>query len=200
VGSILERPTGTRLRTAVTGLFCDDNALLDAIDARGLSTVLCVGSGISQEPRALAAAGLDVTALDISPVAMRFAGAFPFEPATAGRLFNPMRARAGGIVKFAVGDLLDSTKCCGPFDVIIERRTLQLFSEHERPVALGAVVNRLSPRGILLTHCHDGRWKPPAPRKHVIEPLLGSTGVQIIQHGSALPHEGRAAFVVLSTG
>jgi len=50
-------------------LFVDDGALVDAMRANGLKTVLCVGNGISQEPRALAWAGFDVTSLDISPLA-----------------------------------------------------------------------------------------------------------------------------------
>lgn len=181
-------------------MFCDDNALLDAMELRGLTTVLCVGSGISHEPHALAAAGLDVIALDISPFAMRFASALSLNATGVGRFFDSRRTRRGGSVKFAVGDLLDSTVCPGPFDVIIERKTLQLFPEHERAVALGALVARLSPNGILLTHCHDGSWKPPEPRTHVIEPLLGPSGFRIVRHGSAVPDEGRAAFVVLSTG
>lgn len=47
-------------------LFVDDGELVDAMRANGLRTVLCVGNGISQEPRALAWAGFDVTSLDIS--------------------------------------------------------------------------------------------------------------------------------------
>jgi len=35
-------------------LFCDDGKLVDTMRANGLNTVLCVGNGISQEPRALA--------------------------------------------------------------------------------------------------------------------------------------------------
>ncbi len=35
-------------------LFCDDGELVDTMRAHGLKTVLCVGNGISQEPRALA--------------------------------------------------------------------------------------------------------------------------------------------------
>jgi len=54
-----------------TDMFCDDNALLDTAESRGLKSVLCVGCGVSQEPLALAAAGLQVTAMDLSPFALR---------------------------------------------------------------------------------------------------------------------------------
>jgi hypothetical protein len=54
-------------------IFCDDGSLVDAMRANGLRTALCVGNGISQEPRALARAGFDVTALDLSPFATEMA-------------------------------------------------------------------------------------------------------------------------------
>src|SRR5215203_4155163 len=180
-------------------MFCDDDALLDAMGQRGLWTVLCVGSGISQEPHALAAAGLDVTALDISPHAMHVASELTLGDAGVGRFFNGRRTRPGGSVKFAVGTLLDSCLCPGPFDVVIERRTLQLFPDGERSRALTALVARLSERGILVTHCHDGRWRPPAPPMHVVEPLLKTQGIEILRHGSSMPDDGRVAFVVMST-
>jgi hypothetical protein len=47
------------------------------MSASGLRTVLCAGNGISPEPRALAAAGFDVTALDFSPAATRLASIRP---------------------------------------------------------------------------------------------------------------------------
>jgi hypothetical protein len=50
-------------------MFVEDGALVDAMRANGLRTVLCVGNGISQEPKALARAGFAVTALDLSPLA-----------------------------------------------------------------------------------------------------------------------------------
>ena len=50
-------------------MFCDDGTLVDAMRTSGFQTVLCVGNGLSQEPRALASAGFGVTALDLSPLA-----------------------------------------------------------------------------------------------------------------------------------
>ena len=173
--------------------------LLDAIGQRRLKSVLCAGSGISQEPHALAAAGLDVTALDISSFAMRFASQAVLNGNEHEQFFGPNRARAGGTARFAVGDLMNPEVCPGPFDVVIERRTLQLFPEAERAAALSAVAARLSDCGILLTHCHDGRWRAPAAPRHVIEPLLGSHFYRM-RHGATLPPDGRAAMVVMSTG
>jgi len=51
-------------------LFCDDGPLVDAMRVNGFRSILCVGTGISREPQALAAAGFDVTALDLSPFAI----------------------------------------------------------------------------------------------------------------------------------
>src|SRR5216683_7449909 len=61
----------TQIKFGVVGftdLFVDDRGLLCMAAARGFQTVLCVGSGLSLEPHALAAAGLKVTVLDISPL------------------------------------------------------------------------------------------------------------------------------------
>jgi hypothetical protein len=99
-------------------LFCNDDLLLDAMQARSLSTVLCVGSGLSVEPRALAAAGLDVTALDLSPYAMWCAPTLDVR--RSGRFFDQQRLRAGGRVRFVAGDLMGSAVGPGPYDVIIE--------------------------------------------------------------------------------
>src|SRR5262245_9536094 len=54
-------------------MWVHDGELVDAMRANGLRTVLCIGNGISQEPRAMAWAGFDVTALDISPFAAKVA-------------------------------------------------------------------------------------------------------------------------------
>ena|SRR5215469_8364395 len=48
-----------------------DDLLLAIMAEYGLKKVLCAGNGLSQEPRALARAGYDVTALDLSPKASR---------------------------------------------------------------------------------------------------------------------------------
>src|SRR5215208_5136720 len=77
-----------RLPLMFVDMFCRDDKLLDAIHERRLSTVLCVGSGVSMEPHALSAAGLQVTALDISPVAMDFAGGMSNTPAGLERFFK----------------------------------------------------------------------------------------------------------------
>jgi hypothetical protein len=61
-------------------------------------------------------------------------------------------------VEFVTGDLLDLTVCPGPFDVVIERRTVHLFPEHERRAALEALAGRLSQVGIFLSQCDDPGW------------------------------------------
>ena len=54
-------------------MFRNDGKLVDVMRANNLKTVLCVGNGMSQEPRALALAGFDVTVLDLSPFATEMA-------------------------------------------------------------------------------------------------------------------------------
>jgi hypothetical protein len=45
-------------------MFSDDRRLIEVMVEEGLSTILCARNGISMEPRALAAAGFKVVALD----------------------------------------------------------------------------------------------------------------------------------------
>ena len=181
-------------------IFCHDDPLLDAIHARGLSTVLCVGSGVSAEPHALAGAGLQVTALDLSPLAMHAAAKISLNPEHTKQFFKPEHLRPGGSLQFCVGDLTDAAICPGPYDVIIERKTLQLFPDTERGDATAAVLRRLADNGSLLTHSHDGGWKPGTPPRSPVAPLLESSGIHVMGLGGQLPPEGRVAFVFRSTG
>lgn len=47
-------------------MFCDDSLLIEVMRNHGMKSILCAGNGISQEPKALAAAGMEAVALDIS--------------------------------------------------------------------------------------------------------------------------------------
>jgi hypothetical protein len=148
-----------RERNNLSYLGYDNDDLLAAVMAEyNLRTVLCAGNGVSQEPRALAAAGFDVTALDISPVAVSRAAACHDDRGLA--FCSPHIRRQGGRLEFVVGDLLDTTVCPGPFDAIIERRTVQWFFEYERTVALSALSGRLRGSGIFLSHCLDDPFPP----------------------------------------
>jgi len=179
-------------------MFVDDGELVDAMRANELKTVLCVGNGISLEPRALAWAGFDVTSLDISPLAAKVAReGTPPEDLLKGLLGG----RSGGLngrLDFVVGDLCDPALCPGPYDVVIDRKTLQLWPDAERPVALQAVANRLASRGIFFSHAHDGRWKPPAPRRHALEPWFVAQGWEFWRREVALT--GRVAWLFTTTG
>jgi hypothetical protein len=119
--------------------------------------------------RALAAAGFDVTALDLSPFATEAAKAAVPPDDYLVNLLEGRSLSPNGRLDFVVGDLSDASVCPGPFDVVIERRTLQLYPQHSRPSALLAVADRLAPRGIFSSHAHDGGWRPPAPRTHACE-------------------------------
>src|SRR5688572_22038470 len=110
-------------------LFCDDGELVDTMRANGLKTVLCVGNGVSQEPRALAWAGFDVTALDLSPYATRVASEHVPSPELLAQLIGGRSGGLNGDLKFVVGNLCDVECCPGPYDIVIERLTLQLYSE-----------------------------------------------------------------------
>ena len=179
-------------------LFVDDGDLVDAMRASGLRTVLCVGNGISQEPRALAWAGFDVTAMDLSPLATEVASsATPPD----GLLTQLVGGRSGGLnghLEFVVGDLCDPSCCPGPYDVVIDRKTLQLFADADRATAMQAVANRLASPGIFYSQSHDGSWKPPAPRRHAAESWFRAEGWQF-RRGNA-PLTTRVAWLLTTTG
>jgi hypothetical protein len=90
--------------------------------------------------------------------------------------------------------------CLGPFDAIIVRRTLQLFPEQERGVALDVLASRLQPNGLFLIHCHVGTWKPPDEPVHQVERFFRDRGWFISRWGDSLNHAGCMAWLVMSTG
>jgi len=179
-------------------LFVHDGELVDAMRANGLRTVLCVGNGISQEPRALAWAGFDVTSVDISPLAAKVASdATPPDDYLA----KLVQGRSGGLngrLEFVVGDICDPAGCPGPYDVVIDRRTLQLWPDADRPMAIQAVANRLASRAIFFSQSHDGGWRPPAPRQHRVKPWFVAQGWDFWRRDA--PLTGRVAWLSTTTG
>jgi SAM-dependent methyltransferase len=179
-------------------IFCNDGDLVDLMRANGLKTVLCVGNGISQEPRALAWAGFNVTALDLSPFATEVAkGAVPSDELLA-RLVGGRSGALNGKLEFVAGDLRDAACCPGPYDVVIDRKTLQLYPDEERAIAMRVVANRLASPGIFFCHCHDGTWTPPVPRRHPLESWFVTEGWTFWRRDS--PLTGRVAWLYFSTG
>jgi hypothetical protein len=56
-----------------------------------------------------------------------------------------------GHLAFVTGDLCDAETCPGPSDVVIERKTLQLYPDDDRPRARKTVADRLATPGIFLS-------------------------------------------------
>jgi len=73
-------------------------------------------------------------------------------------------------------------------------------AEPQFSLILTALIARLSTDGILFTHCHDGRWRPPdTPRNVTSEWWLAHGG--ILWDGESRPTpEGRVARRFTSTG
>jgi hypothetical protein len=191
-----------RLAPPLFDMFCDDEQLIEAMQSRGVKTVLCAGNGISQEPRALAAAGFKVTAMDLSPAATYLAELWQFTPDELDRFCRKEQRRAGGSATFVTGSIFDPAVCPGPFDVIIERRMLQLSPEEERGNALEALTARLSVDGLFLSHCHDGGWRPPAEPVHLVERCLRERNWPIAKVGwkERFAYRGRVAWLQMTTG
>lgn len=182
-------------------MFCNDRDLVIAMKIEGMKTILCAGNGISQEPQALAQAGFQVIALDISPRAKELSQGFEFTEDRFGFYCDPSMQRPGGSIDFVVGDILDPTVCPGPFDVVIERRTAQNFLRVDNMGAvLTALAARMGPSGIFLSHCHDGGWKPPAVPRHVTATWFHQNQWVIWNGSPGLKPPGRVAWLITSTG
>jgi hypothetical protein len=189
--------------TAFNDSMASDRGLPGLLTRRGARTILCVGNGLSFDATALALHGFDVTALDLSAVpaevfarkrvdpehpmhripgfaaredgsvAFGHPGLIPPELCPKMHRSDDHPPRGGGSLAFVTGDLTNPEVCPGPFDVVIERRTLQLFPEAERIVALERLVARLGNRGTIVSHHHMGGWRPGDSRTHFAsEPLL----------------------------
>ena len=185
-------------------IFCDDRELVQFLVARQMRTVLCVGNGLSQEPRALAAAGFDVTALDLSSEGCRLAQLWNFEDQQLDHYLLPGQRRSGGQFRFVVADVMDGSVCPGPYDAIVERCTLQLFPIEERNAVLEVLERRLRPQGLLRSNAHNGGWRPGEPCEHPLEALLIERG-WVVNHGQpgSISNPGsmeRQAWLSVTTG
>jgi hypothetical protein len=120
-------------------MFCDDRRLVEVMESEGMKTVLCAGSGISQEPSALAEAGFEVMALDLSPRAIAFIRDLRLSSEGFNHFCTQDMRRPGGRVDFITGNILDSKVCPGPFDVIIERLTAQNYLSGDIGPVLGGL-------------------------------------------------------------
>ena len=97
-----------------------------------------VGCGLGDNAEALSAAGYDVTAFDLSPIAVNWAQTrFPRSP-----------------VKYVAASLLDlPEEWVGKFDLVHETYTLQALKHPDRATAFPAIASLVAPGGILLVIC-----------------------------------------------
>ena len=112
------------------------------------------------------------------------------------------RPRRGGSLLFVTGDLMNPDLCPGPFDLVIERRTVQLFPAGERELALERLVTRLGARGVLVSHEHQGARRPGQSQTHYAESELKRGGF-VVRSGwrSTEPYcVGRLAWLMFSSG
>jgi hypothetical protein len=213
-------------------MMSSDPTLAAMLAMRGVRTILCAGNGLSTEALALALHGFDVTALDISTVpgdlmlgalqnpehplrrlsriavgadrTIAFEGSGPIDPQACPAIHqNPeYPPRAGGRLRFSTGDLTNATVCPGPFDVVIERRTVQLFPDAERVPAIERLVARLANPGMFVSHQHCGGWRPGDPRTHYADAWMATQG--FARHVRSTADTGtlgrNLAYLVFTTG
>lgn len=189
-----------RLAPALFDFINNGSALAAAMSALGMRSILCAGSGISQEPRAFAEAGFTVTAMDPSSVAMEYAQAWNYGPQDYEINMHTQPRRERGRVEFVTGDILNPEICPGPFDVVIERRMLQLFEVERRPTALAALASRMKENAILLSHTHHGHWRPEQDRTHPLQSLFLEGGWQLWNPHDRPKPSGRVAWLYFTTG
>ncbi|MBK5256311.1 MAG: hypothetical protein JJE39_09795 [Vicinamibacteria bacterium] len=206
-----------------------DPTLVALLHRRGARKILCAGIGLSSESLALALHGFDVTSLDISDVpGLAFhAGigdpAHPFsrlpiqtvkddgtvifladqviDPDLCPRIHGSEEypSRGGGSLSHSTGDLVDPEVCPGPYDVLIERRTVQLFPEAEHEAALNGLAARLGPRALFISHQHLGSWRPGQPRRHFASDWLEASDFTP-EGASEVGDTARVARLQFSTG
>ncbi len=76
---------------------------------------------------------------------------------------DDMRARwvtdeqlaAGGAVSLVEGDLFDPAACPGPYDAVVEHRTLQHYDPRRQDRAIAALKGRSAPAGVFLHRAHN---------------------------------------------
>lgn len=170
--------------------------------ARGARTVLCAGNGLSTEALSLATQGFAVTALDISSVPAELMNQRPIDALPLANMHGdgPAVLHPGGCFNCVTGDLMDPSVCPGPFDVVIERRTVQLMPEHERRAAFDRLVSRLATDGVFVSQQHVGGWRPGEPRDHYAAGWLNVHGFSPYRRHDSAPRESRLAWLIFSTG
>lgn len=110
--------------------------------------------------------------------------------------------QGGGSLAFVTGDLTDRVICPGPFDAVIERRTVQLFEGAAQTEALECLVTRLRVPGTLVSHQHSGWWKPGEPRIHFAEAWLRARGFVLHSpaDGPSTADRPRLALLIFTSG
>lgn len=209
----LEHRVMLRLEEALDIGFCREQrlALVRTMRREGWQSVLCVGNGLSAEAPALADAGFSVTVLDRSPLVVAVV-----PTATAGAhasegFFGEAVSLPGGSLDCVHGDLFDRRACPGPYDVVIERRTLQLWCGDgvveggDCARGLDAVTARLAEHGLFVSRQHLGGWRPGESRQHFAEAWLRRHGFVVDgspdgPERSSNHASGRRAWLAVTSG
>lgn len=220
---------GGMIEQGFSDMMSSDAQFIPELAQRGVRTILCAGNGLSTEPLVLALHGFKVTTLDLSTIPRAFVAAIianpghlfhgvpgftvrgdaafsfesdcPIDPGVCPQMHRTEGhpPTGGGSLAAVTGDLTNTDICPGPFDAVIERRTVQLFNGDERPAALGRLVARLGPRGMFVSQQHVGCWKPQEPREHFGNHWLRKQG--FVARGSPeADSAARVAWLVFTTG
>lgn len=210
-------------------MMANDPHLIPLLKKRGARTILCAGNGLSSESFTLALHGFDVTVLDLSDVPravfagivasadhpfrripgftargeaeVTFEGSGPIDPEQCPSMHksDDHPPASGGSLRYVTGSLLEPDACPGPFDVVIERRTVQLFKPEERPTAHERLANRLEGKGTFVSHEHQGNWRPGQPDGHYAVDWARQNG--FVRHVNAETEAAnRVAWLFFSTG
>ncbi len=216
-------------QSAFSDMMASDPSLPVQFAGMHVRTILCAGNGLSTEATALALYGFDVTAVDISEVATRVqretlrhrvaadarsqidadgVATFGREHPLAPELCLPMhrneafQPRGGGRLAFVTGNLLCADVAPGPFDVVIERCTAQLFPPALQEAAFAGFAARLTATGLLISHQHYGAWRPDEPRDHFAQAWIdaGRFGVTHDGFSGGAAPSGKRAQLIFTSG
>jgi hypothetical protein len=137
--------------------------------------------------------------MDVSPVAIRLLKELDEKEGMSKNANNEASlGQLSGRLDYVNANFMDTEICPGPYDVVIERRTVQLLPDAVRARALAALAARLNKPGILYSHCNDSNYGAGKKLFHASEQWFRAEGWLIWDGVPELPLAGRTAWLVHS--
>lgn len=134
----------------IFGIYVNEDHIERWKEAR-FDTILFVGNGVSQDPRTCSSAGFNVTVIDISKFATKFASSFPYMKYEQEHFHKMAKYKtSGGHLKFVTDNFIETKRLSTKYDVVVCCNTLQYYENDLLRRACRRLVDLLNPNGFLL--------------------------------------------------